>query len=109
MRPGRPKNGGDQALGRSQGGLSTKIHLAAVDEACAAALHLTAGQVHDARRFEVLLASLEPDNVLEAACLDRGYDGDHIRDRLAGDGIEAVISPIRARSKRLHYDRLRYR
>ena len=37
------KNGGDQALGRSRGGLSTKIHAATIDENCSVALHLTAG------------------------------------------------------------------
>ena len=35
------KNGGDQALGRSRGGLSTKIHAATIDENCSVALHLT--------------------------------------------------------------------
>jgi len=37
---GAPKNGGDQALGRSRGGLSTKIHAATIDENCSVALHL---------------------------------------------------------------------
>jgi transposase len=57
----------------------------------------------------VLYESLEPDNVLEAACLDKGYDADRIRQRLSYDGIEAVIPPIITRSKKIPYDKARYR
>ena len=103
------KNGGDQALGRSRGGFSTKIHAATIDENCAVALHLTAGQAHDGRQFEALYESLDADNVLEFAALDRGYDADRIRERLVLDGIEAVIPPIRTRAKKLPYDKELYR
>src|SRR5450432_51048 len=103
------KNGPDQALGRSRGGFSTKIHAATLDENCAVALHLTAGQAHDGRQFECLYDSLDPDNVLEAAALDKGYDADRIRERLALDGIEPVIPPISTRSKKLSYDKDLYR
>ena len=52
------KNGGDQALGRFRGGWGTKFHAATLDENCAVALHLTAGQAHDGRQFEALYESL---------------------------------------------------
>lgn len=103
------KNPGDQALGRSRGGFSTKIHAATLDENCAVALHLTAGQAHDGRQFEPLYESLPADNVLESAALDKGYDADRIRERLARDGIEAVIPPISTRSKKLSYNKEFYR
>jgi transposase len=103
------KNGPDQALGRSRGGWGTKIHAATIDENCAVALHLTAGQAHDGRQFESLYESLDPDNVLESAALDKGYDADRIRARLAHDGIEPVIPPISTRSKKLPYDKELYR
>jgi putative transposase len=96
-------------LGRSRGGLSTKIHAATIDENCAVALHLTAGQAHDGRQFESLYESLDPDNVLESAALDRGYDADRIRERLALDGLQAVIPPIPSRSQKLPYDLGLYR
>ena len=103
------KKGTEQALGRSRGGFTTKIHAATISENCAVALHLTAGQAHDGRQFEVLYESLDPDNVLEAAALDKGYDADRIRERLALDGIEPVIPPISTRCKKLPYDKERYR
>ena len=73
------------------------------------ALHLTPGQAHDGRNFESLYDSLDPDNVIESAALDKGYDADRIRERLAVDGIEPVIPPISTRCKKLHYDRALYR
>jgi transposase len=103
------KNGPEQALGRSRGGFSTKIHAATLDENCAAALHLTPGQAHDGRQFEALYESLDPDNVLEFAALDKGYDADRIRERLACDGIEPVIPPLSTRSQKLSYDKELYR
>lgn len=81
---GAPKNHGpDQALGRSRGGWSTKIHAATTDENYMAALHLTPGEAHDGRQSESLYESLDPDNVPESAALDKGYDADRIRERLA--------------------------
>jgi putative transposase len=41
--------------------------------------------------------------------LDKGYDADRIRERLARDGIEPVIPPISSRSKKPHYDKELYR
>jgi transposase len=103
------KNGGDQAWGRSRGGWSTKLHAATLDENCAVALHLTAGHAHDGRQFEALYESLDPDNVLEFAALDKGYDADRIRARLALDGIQAVIPPISSRCAKPPYDKELYR
>lgn len=47
--------------------------------------------------------------MLESAALDKGYDADRIRERLALDGIEPVIPPINTRSKKLHYNPELYR
>ena len=96
-------------MGRSRGGFSTKIHAATLDENCAVALHLTPGQAHDGRQFESLYESLDPDNVLEFAARDKGYDADRIRERLASDGIEPVIPPISTRGQKLFYDQKLYR
>ena len=88
----------EAGLERYQGGFSTKIHATTLDENCVVALHLRAGQAHDRRQF--LYESLDPDNVLEFAALDRGYDADRIRKRLAAAGIESVISLISTRSQK---------
>ena len=41
--------------------------------------------------------------------MDKGYDADRIRERLALDGIQPVIPPISSRSKKLDCDRELYR
>ena len=96
-------------MGRSRGGLTTKIHAATIDENCSVALYLTAGQAHDGRQFENLYESLEIENVLEHAVLDKGYDADRIRERLRLDGVEAVIPPISTRATVIAYNKERYR
>jgi putative transposase len=73
------------------------------------ALHLTPGHAHDGRQFESLYESIDPENVIDSAALDKGYDADRIRDRLAYEGIEAVIPPLSTRSKKLSYDAQLYR
>ncbi len=80
-----------------------------MSENCAVSLVLTPGQDHDGRQFEAVYECLDADNVLEAACLDRGYDADRIRERLELDGIESVIPPLSTRSRKLHYDKGLYK
>jgi len=70
---------------------------------------VTAGQAHDGRQFEALYESLDPDNVLEAAALDKGYDATRIRERLTLDGIEPVIPAQSTRRVQPPYDKERYR
>ena len=53
---GRRKRGQQgQALGRSRGGFSTKIHLKTDFDGLPLAFHLTGGEASDSRNFEVLL------------------------------------------------------
>src|SRR5262244_2048404 len=56
------KNGGHaaQALGRSRGGLSTKLHAGCRDERPGVALGLTAGHCHESPGFEMVLAQVPP-------------------------------------------------
>jgi len=84
---GSKKNGPTNALGRSRGGLSTKLHLLPDALGRPVRALLTAGQVHDRAPAEELLADLRP------SCLvtDRGYDARAWRAHLAARGTQAVI------------------
>jgi hypothetical protein len=53
---GSPKGAEAEALGRSQGGFSTKIHLRAAGDNQLMTLVLTPGQRHEAVGFEPLMA-----------------------------------------------------
>jgi hypothetical protein len=70
---GRRKRGQDgEALGRSRGGFSTKIHLKTDLDGYPIGFHLTGGEASDSRNFEVLL-DLGPDVDPRAVVADKGY------------------------------------
>src|SRR5260370_4689988 len=90
------KKGGseDQALGRSRGGLSTKIHMAVRGLGCPARFTLTAGQNGAGPQAAILISCLPAEVVMA----DTAYDADHLRQAIAGKGALAVIpnNPSRA-------------
>src|SRR3954452_19511576 len=79
-----------QALGRSRGGFSTKIHLKADLDGRPLAFHLTEGQAGDSPQFEILL-DLGPDITPRAAVGDKGYDAKANRSAARERGICPVI------------------
>ena len=96
----------DHAIGRSRGGLTTKIHLAADARCRPLAFVLTAGQAGDAPAFMEVMARLRvprrrgrprtrPDMILA----DNAYPSRAIRSHLRKRGIRAVI-PIPADQRR---------
>jgi transposase len=64
-----------QHMGRSRGGLTSKIHAVVDANGLPVRLGLTAGEVHDNRLCSLLLTGLRPRTMLLA---DRGYDADWI-------------------------------
>ncbi|GBR07686.1 transposase [Acetobacter oeni LMG 21952] len=85
--------GADQAIGRSRGGLTTKMH-AVVDAAGkAVALSLTPGQRADITEAEPLLDEVDP----EAFIADKAYDADPLIDKLEEREIAPVIPSKRNR------------
>ena len=56
---GAQKEGEDQAIGRSKGGLSTKIHLWSMRWGNPLAFFLTGGQAHDLQGADVLLPQMQ--------------------------------------------------
>ena len=87
---GRKRGQDDQALGRSRGGFSTKIHLKVDLDGLPLAFHLTGGEASDSRNFEILL-DLGPDITPRAAITDKGYDAKANRDCARRRGICPVI------------------
>ncbi|QHO77792.1 IS5/IS1182 family transposase [Bradyrhizobium sp. CCBAU 051011] len=91
---GAKKGSEDQALGRSRGGLSTKIHMAVRGLGCPVRFTLTAGQKGDAPQAAALIEGLPAEVVMA----DTAYDADHLRQAIAAKGALAVIpnNPSRA-------------
>jgi transposase len=101
------KSGGQeqQALGRSRGGFSTKIHIAVDALGNPLRLLLTAGQRHDSPQAAALIKDFEP----QALIADKGYDSDALIEAAKAKGIEAVIPPKKSRLVQRDYDRHLYR
>ena len=78
-------------MGRSRGGLTTKIHAVVDADGLPIALKLTPGQAHDGRSADDMLDSLGAGDILLA---DRGYDSDALRSRMAARGAWANIKPM---------------
>ena len=100
------KNGGQaaQALGRSRGGLSTKIHAGCRDERTGVAIVLTAGPCHESPVFEMVLAQVPPAPPLTHAMMDKGYDSHGIREQLLAHDIVPVIPSKSNRTAVIEYD-----
>jgi transposase len=84
-----PKQSGEQAIGRSRGGLTTKIHALVDALGNPVELMLTPGQAHDLTCAETLIGSADPDALIG----DKAYDADLLIDTLTRRGITPVIPP----------------
>ena len=78
-------------MGRSRGGLTTKIHALVDANGLPILLKLTAGQAHDGRSASDMLDGLGQGQVLLA---DRGYDSDALRAQLEKQGAWGNIKPM---------------
>jgi len=83
-------------MGRSRGGLTTKIHALVDAEGRPIALKLTEGQAHDGRSAADMLETVGQGDILLA---DRAYDSDELREWLAGHGAWGNIRPMPNRVK----------
>jgi transposase len=93
-------------MGRSRGGLTTKIHALVDANGLPIALKLTAGQAHDGRSALDMYATLGEGDVLLA---DRAYDADALRIEMAARGAWANIPPMPNRKRKPAFSAFLYR
>lgn len=98
------RGGGAEDLGRSRGGLTTKIHAVVDGLGRPLCFLLTPGQAADCRQALALLEGL----AFERLIGDRGYDTDELRAWLEERGMEAVIPAKRNRKQPIPHDRKAY-
>ena len=90
LRGGRKRGERTQAIGRSRGGRTTKIH-ALTDALCRPlAFLLTGGQVADCTAADTLLDALPQANILLG---DKGYDSNAVRRKIESKGVAPNIPP----------------
>ena len=91
-----------QALGRSRGGFTTKLHLSCDAHGRICALALTGGQAGDCPQAPGLLRShLRPG---QAVLADRAYDAGYVRTQIQQAGATAVIPSKKNRLVPLDHD-----
>ena len=101
---GALKNG-HQAIGRSRGGWTTKIHMVAADARTAPAFSLSPGQAQDAPEGRKLLERLGPRQGSPFLAVDRACEGDETRHLAFEFGFVPVVPPRRNRVFRWEHDR----
>jgi transposase len=102
----RKQPGEDQAIGRSRGGLSTKIHALVDALGNPIGFHLTGGEAHDLVGADHLL----PDMQAEALIADKAFDADkRVIAPLTAAGKTVVIPPKSNRRSPRSYDRELYK
>lgn len=81
-------------MGRSRGGLTTKIHALVDANGLPICLKLTEGQAHDGATPPDLVETIEAGQILLA---DRAYDSEALRLNLAARGARANVKAISRR------------
>jgi transposase len=105
----------DHALGRSQGGFGTKVHLVTDGHGTVLAVWVTAGQRHESQAFEaVMLRAKRPRRAgrrrwPRRVAGDKGYSYDGIREWLRRHHIGAVIPTRKDQPRDERFDRAAYR
>ena len=100
------KGGRGRLIGRTKGGMNTKLHAICDSQGRPLNLFITAGQVSDYIGARALLNSLPSVNWLLG---DRGYDADWFRKALAERNITARIPSKKNRKVPIPHDAALYR
>lgn len=95
-----------ECMGRSRGGLTTKIHALCDAGGLPIKLKLTAGQAHDGRSAADMLGDIGQGQILLA---DAAYDADAMRQNLADRGAWACVKPMPTRTNIPAFSRFLYR
>ena len=93
-------------MGRSRGGLTTKIHALVDANGLPILLKLTEGQAHDGRSADDMVEGIGDGQILLA---DSGYDSDRLRTTLADRGAWANVKPMPNRKRVPAFSPLLYR
>jgi transposase len=104
--PAGKKGGLGRLIGRTKGGMNTKLHAVTDANGRPISLFVTAGQVSDYTGAAALLDSLPRAQWLLG---DRGYDADWFRDALEAKGITPCIPGRKTRTEPIRYDKRRYK
>ena len=103
------KKNGKQSIGRSKGGLTTKIHMMAANVKTAVEFILSAGQLHDAPQGRELIETVGKQETLTPLIMDRAYQDDLTRYIAQMLKFDPVVPPKSNRLNPWEYDKNLYK
>ena len=108
------ENSAKQALGRSRGGYSTKLHIMTDGRGLPLSVTATPGQDHEAPEFENLMHASQVNTFRKASrpdalAGDKGYSSRKIRDHIGKLGVDDVIPTRSNETPHDNFDKTRYR
>ena len=106
---GARKVNGPQAIGKSRGGWTTKIHLVAADARTAVTFSLSPGQAHDAPEGRKLLHRSGHRQGNLHLLMDQAYEGNGTRQPALDLGFNPVVPPLKTRIHPWEYDQGMYK
>jgi transposase len=80
--------GEERAIGKSRGGPTTKIHVAADAHGNPIDFEVTGGEVHDAKAADQIISKIDDAQYIIG---DKGYDSEAIREQIRSRGAVPVI------------------
>lgn len=90
------RKGAERAIGRSRGGATTKIHMAADAHGYPIDFEITGGEVHDAKAAPKIIHKVSQAEYLIG---DKGYDSEEIREQARSKKMNPII-PRKSNSKK---------
>lgn len=90
------RRGEERAIGKSRGGATTKLHVAADAHGNPIDFEVTRGKVHDAKVAKQLITKI---GEAEHLIADKGYDSEAIREQARATGMNPAI-PRKSNSKK---------
>jgi len=107
----RFKKNETQAIRRSKGGLTTKIHMMAVNAKTAIEFILSAGELHDAPQGRILMETVgkQMRETRIPLLMDRAYEDNNTRYTAQMLGFEPIVPPKRNRKDPWEYDKELYK
>lgn len=103
------KTSGEQSIGRSRGGLTTKIHMVTASDRAVVGFSLSGGQAHDAPEGIALLEEIQRAQEQKYLWMDRAYEGENVREAAVKMGFAPVVPPKKNRKDPWEYDKERYK
>lgn len=94
----------EEALGRSKGGFTSKIHALVDAHGNPLKFRLTPGQSHDVTQAPELIIGAKDADIIA----DKGYDSDTLRDQIRSQSCEPVIPGKSNRKIPIEYDETLY-